>query len=98
MLFWTMGVEWIRGSYWMPSSLEVAPVTMLGWSSQPNLEILCRAGEDFDSWSFQRELLNGAREMSDGEFHRWESIARVTKGKEGAITGSQGSVSFQVKT
>ena len=40
----------------------------MGWSPQPNLEILCRAGDDFDSLTFQQELLSGAREISDDEF------------------------------
>lgn len=61
----------------------------MGWSPQPNLEILCRAGEDFDSLSFQQQLLNGAREMSDDEFQQWEAIARITKDDESAISDSQ---------
>ena len=50
----------------------------MGWSSQPNLEILCRAGDDFDADAFQRELLNEAREINDAEFARWEAIARIS--------------------
>ena len=50
----------------------------MGWSPQPNLEILCRAGDDFDACAFQRELLNEAREISDAEFARWEAIARIS--------------------
>ena len=80
--FYRVGDEVLIGSANLTSSA-------MGWSSQSNLEILCRAGEDFDSWSFQRQLLHGAREMSDDEFQRWEAIARITKGEEGAISGSQ---------
>lgn len=61
----------------------------MGWSQQPNLEILCQAGGNFDSWTFQRQLLQGAREISDDEFQRWEAITRITSGEEGAISGSQ---------
>ena len=46
----------------------------MGWSCQPNLEILCRAGNDFDAHSFQQEMLEDAREISDDEFARWQSI------------------------
>ena len=55
----------------------------LGWSEQPNLEILCRAGDDFDSWAFQQELLKDAREISDDEFLRWESVARIATSRVG---------------
>ena len=40
----------------------------MGWSAQPNLEILCRAGDDFDAGAFQQELIEGSREISDEEF------------------------------
>ncbi|MYD91732.1 MAG: hypothetical protein F4Y08_15600 [Caldilineaceae bacterium SB0662_bin_9] len=49
----------------------------LGWSKIPNLEILCRAGDDFDSPAFQRELLKDARELSESEFLLWKTIAKV---------------------
>ena len=61
----------------------------LGWSEQPNLEILCRAGYDFDSWAFQHELLKDAREISDDEFLRWESIVKIASSRVGAMAGSQ---------
>ena len=61
----------------------------LGWSEQPNLEILCRAGDDFDSWAFQQELLDAAREISDNEFLRWEAIAKIAAARVGAVAGSQ---------
>ncbi len=61
----------------------------LGWSKQPNLEILCRSGDDFDSWAFQQELLEAAREISDTEFLRWEAIAKIAAGRVGAVVGSQ---------
>ena len=61
----------------------------MGWSEQPNLEILCLAGDDFDSWAFQQELLKDAREISDDEFLRWESIAKIATSRVGAIAGGQ---------
>ena len=45
----------------------------MGWSRQPNLEILCRPREDFDGPAFQENLLDGARDVSDLEFARWEA-------------------------
>ena len=61
----------------------------MGWSSQPNLEILCRAGDDFGAESFQQQLLNGAREISDEEFHRWEAIPQITSQRERSIVGDR---------
>ena len=52
-------------------------LSALGWSTHPNLEILCQAGDDFDSWAFQRQLLVDARELSDEEFLRWRAIVEV---------------------
>lgn len=49
----------------------------MGWSTQPNLEILCHAGEDFDAQAFQEAVLKDARELSDAEFSRWEAVARI---------------------
>ena len=49
----------------------------MGWSTQPNLEILCRAGDDFDAKEFENRLLQEAREISDDEFARWEAIAKI---------------------
>ena len=61
----------------------------MGWSAQPNLEILCRAGDDFDACAFQRELLNEAREMSDAEFAHWEAIARISTRSDPTVTDGQ---------
>ena len=61
----------------------------MGWSPQPNLEILCRAGDDFDSLAFEQELLSEARELSDYEFLRWEAIAQVAARKEREAAGGQ---------
>ncbi len=61
----------------------------MGWSPQPNLEILCRGGEDFDSWAFQQELLSDAREINDDEFLRWEAIAKIATSRVGVIAGGQ---------
>ena len=49
----------------------------MGWSSRPNLEILCLAGSDFDADTFQQELMENSREISDAEFTQWESIASI---------------------
>ena len=49
----------------------------LGWSAEPNLEILCTAGEDFDAAAFERQLLDDSREISDKEFARWQSIETI---------------------
>ena len=64
----------------------------LGWSRQPNLEILCRAGDDFDSQTFEQELMNGAREISDGEFLRWEAISKLTSVGERSTAEDQPSL------
>ena len=61
----------------------------LGWSDQPNLEILCQAGDDFDPGAFQQELLGDAREISDDEFLRWEAIVKIANSKVVAIAGGQ---------
>ncbi len=64
----------------------------MGWSSQPNLEILCQAGDDFDSQAFQQQLLNDAREISDDEFLRWEVIPKIASQGERSIGGDQPSL------
>ena len=61
----------------------------MGWSAQPNLEILCRAGDDFDACAFQQALLKGAREISDEEFSRWEAIVRMKPQGEASVAGNQ---------
>lgn len=61
----------------------------LGWSHHPNLEILCRAGDDFDSDAFQQELLKNAREISDQEFSRWEVIVKANKQSESPTANYQ---------
>ncbi len=58
----------------------------LGWSEQPNLEILCRAGPDFDACAFQQDLLADSREVSDAEFERWQAVERIEI-RRGAVTG-----------
>ncbi len=55
----------------------------LGWAAEPNLEILCSPGPDFDADSFEATLIEGSREIGDKEFSRWQSIqATVTQGDE----------------
>ena len=61
----------------------------MGWSRQPNLEILCRPGNDFDTCAFQRGLLEGAREISDDEFARWASITKINAIANHRVTEAQ---------
>ena len=61
----------------------------MGWSTQPNLEILCRAGDDFSALAFQQELLKEAREISDEEFVRWEAVAKIGAQTENSVAGGQ---------
>ena len=49
----------------------------MGWAPHSNLEILCRAGDDFDACNFRQELLQGSREIGDVEFARWEAIVKI---------------------
>ena len=60
----------------------------MGWSRQPNLEILCRPGEDFDAETFQQSLFEGAREIGDEEFAHWESIAKIGAQETRKVTGA----------
>ena len=55
-------------------------LSAMGWSTQPNLEILCRASEGFDAQAFQDALLKDAREISDAEFTCWEAVAKTDIG------------------
>lgn len=57
----------------------------MGWAPQPNLEILCTGGIDFDCQRFERELLRDSREVSDAEFSRWDSLLQTTAQKRGQI-------------
>lgn len=50
----------------------------MGWARHPNLEILCSAGDDFDSAGFEAELLNEAREITDAEFLAWNAIKKIS--------------------
>ena len=56
----------------------------MGWAAQSNLEILCRAAADFDAGAFQQILLEGAREISDDEFARWEAITEISTRSSGS--------------
>ena len=49
----------------------------LGWSAEPNLEILSTAGADFDANAFEQQLLDDSREISNKEFARWQSIESI---------------------
>ena len=49
----------------------------LSWSAEPNLEILCTAGADFDANAFEQQLLDDSREISNKEFARWQAIESI---------------------
>ena len=61
----------------------------MGWSSHSNLEILCRPASDFDAYAFEKNLLDDAREISNHEFERWESITRIATANQPTITVHQ---------
>ena len=61
----------------------------MGWSPLPNLEILCRPGDDFDASAFQQELLKDTREIEDDELVHWESIAKIDTRSDRPIAGGQ---------
>ena len=61
----------------------------MGWVPQPNVEILCRAGDDFDVHEFERELLRDSREISDVEFARWEALGKIDARSRREIIGAQ---------
>ena len=48
--------------------------TALGWATEPNVEILCSPGPDFDAVTFEAMLVEGSREIGNREFSRWQSI------------------------
>ena len=52
----------------------------LGWSAQPNVEILCTPGSDFDGARFESLLLEQSRDVPDEEFAYWEEIDNVHTG------------------
>lgn len=49
----------------------------MGYAPSANLEILCDPVPAFDAMAFERELLGGSRPVSDAEFARWQTIARL---------------------
>ena len=51
----------------------------MGWSRQPNLEILCQPGLDFDSQRFEQQLLEDSREITDAEFSYWADITDMAE-------------------
>ena len=61
----------------------------MGWSRQPNLEILCHPGDGFDAYAFQQGLLEGSREIGDDESARWEAITEISTQSNSVITGDQ---------
>ncbi len=61
----------------------------MGWSSDTNLEILCRPEDEFDIEAFQAVLFGESREVSDEEFHHWESVTKFTRADAASISGLQ---------
>ncbi len=61
----------------------------MGWSPHPNLEILCRAGGNFDACAFQQELMRSSREIGDDEFSRWESVTELNAEVEHSVTDAR---------
>ena len=61
----------------------------MGWSSHPNLEILCPPRDDFDADTFQRFLFEDAREISDEEFAHWGAIAKINAEVKHSVTDAQ---------
>ena len=51
----------------------------MGWSKRPNLEILCHASEEFNSYEFEQGLLRDSREISDDEYKYWKTIDSIRK-------------------
>ena len=64
----------------------------MGYASPANAEILCEPGPGFDAAAFEREIVGGAREVSDAEFARWEAIGRVPAGRS-AVPAEPGAAS-----
>ena len=60
----------------------------MGWSPQSNFEILCHAGDDFNSFNFRQELQQNTREITDAEYERWEAIAQ-SKAHKNKITNER---------
>ena len=61
----------------------------MGWSSDPNLEILCRPEDEFDVEAFHAVLFGESREIRDKEFHHWESITQFTDPEVASVCGLQ---------
>ena len=49
----------------------------MGWTSGPNLEILCEAAGGFEAQSFEQVLLDESREINDKEFSRWQALGAI---------------------
>ena len=49
----------------------------MGYGATFNLEILQEPGLGFDSAEFEKELLGGARDLTDPEFEHWKQLERV---------------------
>ena len=59
----------------------------LGWAVEPNVEILCSPGPDFDAASFEATLVEDSREIGNREFARWQSIeVMATQGQRSVFS------------
>ena len=61
----------------------------MGWVPQPNLKILCRANDNFDSREFERKLLRDSREIYDVEFAQWKALSQIELQNRKVIFGTQ---------
>ena len=60
----------------------------MGWSAEPNLEIFCQPGDDFDARKFQSVVIEESREISDDEFQSWQAITDFYLENDDRMTGN----------
>ena len=60
----------------------------MGWTAEPNLEIFCQPGDDFDASKFQQVVMGESREISDDEFRSWQDITDFYLENGDGITGN----------
>ena len=66
------------GSHVLVGSANLTRAGM-GYGSPANLEILCTPEAGFDAEVFERELIRGARPVSDAEFQDWSTLAQLPR-------------------
>ncbi len=64
----------------------------MGWSTQPNLEILCEIHNNFDAHRFLVEASKNAREVKDVEFSYWKNIITI-KTQRSSLFGDRAKLS-----